>query len=116
MIAIRKPTRIKRRVPKKLSDTYRAERQRFPLCKSSTNSSPNVEKVVNPPQTPTIQNARKNIGSDKPEEYFNRAPMSRAPVKLTRTVFQMVAVGTKTERSARATEPQAPPNPTNIKY
>ncbi len=42
--------------------------------------------------------------------------MSRAPVKLTKAVFQMVALGTKTERSARATEPKAPPNPTNTKY
>jgi hypothetical protein len=82
----------------------------------STKSIPKVEKVVKPPQKPTIQNAFKKTGSVKPLKTLMRIPIIRAPKRLAAAVLQIDKLGKKEGIEALRTEPNPPPSPTNKKY
>ncbi len=80
-----------------------------------TMSIPKVEKVVKPPQSPMIQNARKDSAFAEFSENLTSNPIKNAPPKLTTRVGQGRKDFIRMPTNARKTEPQEPPAATKRK-
>jgi hypothetical protein len=78
-------------------------------------SKPKVEKVVTPPQIPTIQKARKDSELVEFSESFMSKPIRKAPNRLTTKVDQVGKDFMSKPTRARRTEPNAPPAATRRK-
>ncbi|MDG1138228.1 MAG: hypothetical protein P8N49_01750 [Opitutales bacterium] len=77
----------------------------------SSISIPNVENVVNPPQTPMIQKALNKSGSEEFSMSFTKRPIRKAPHTFTNKVVHGEKEQNMNDIKPRQIEPSAPPRP-----
>lgn len=103
-------------MPKKLAEIYPHATIQFSRCRRLNKSIPKVENVVNPPQIPKIQKARKISSLPRFPPHLLKTPIKKAPPKFAKIVAVKLWVLKKWAIAARRIEPTAPPRPTKRKY